>query len=67
MDAGEYWRSRYEDPEFRTLCENLWNQLQPLYEELHAYVRHMLIQQYPGHEGDFPTEGHIPAHLLGNN
>ena len=36
---------------------------QPLYEQLHAYVRHRLYETY-GEIVD--PEGPIPAHLLGN-
>ena len=41
----------------------LFDELKPLYEQLHAFVRRRLKQQY----GDsvFPASGHIPAHLLG--
>merc|ERR1712226_215972 len=63
-DNGDNWRSWYEDESFREACETLWQQLRPLYEQLHAYVLRKLKQQYP--EGTFPSEGHIPAHLLGN-
>src|SRR6202043_787289 len=44
--------------------ERTWNQLEPLYKELHAYVRFKLIQKY-GAAADRP-DGMIPAHLLGN-
>jgi len=63
-DNGEYWRSWYEDSAFREDCERLWNEVSPLYQQLHAYIRRKLQQRYP--TGTFPTEGHIPAHLLGN-
>ena len=41
----------------------LFEELKPFYEQLHAFVRRRLKQQY----GDsvFPASGHIPAHLLG--
>lgn len=38
-------------------------QLKPLYQELHTYVRKQLRKQY-GTEL-FPVSGQIPAHLLG--
>lgn len=45
------------------LCKNLYYQIQPLYQQLHAYVRHKLFVFYgPNHVS--PT-GPIPAHLLG--
>jgi len=62
-DNGAYWRSWYESDTFRQECEQLWNEVRPLYEQLHAYVRRKLQERYP--DGTFPAEGHIPAHLLG--
>ena len=65
-DTGALWRSRYDmsDQQFSIELERTWQQLQPLYEELHAYVRFKLIQKY-GAAAD-RTDGMIPAHLLGN-
>ena len=43
--------------------ENILDQMQPFYEQLHGYVRHKLWQQY----GEIvPKDGPIPMHLLGN-
>jgi peptidyl-dipeptidase A len=65
-DMGAMWRSNYDmTPEqFSTELERLWNQVRPLYESLHAYVRSRMIKQY----GDQATtrEGLIRADLLGN-
>jgi len=64
-DNGEYWRSWYESGDmFPEICEALWLELKPLYVELHAYVLRKLKEKFPA--GEFPAEGHIPAHLLGN-
>ncbi|ESO05113.1 hypothetical protein HELRODRAFT_111546 [Helobdella robusta] len=63
-DNGDYWRSWYESPTFRKDCEDLWLEIKPFYEQLHAYVRRKLQQKYP--KLSFPKDGHIPAHLLGN-
>ncbi|XP_061182126.1 angiotensin-converting enzyme-like [Saccostrea echinata] len=62
-DTGEYWRSWYETPTFEQDVRNLFEELEPLYIELHAYVRKRLKQKY-GKEL-FPESGHIPAHLFG--
>lgn len=64
-DIGAYWRSRYESPTFQQDLENLLGQLQPLYENLHAYVRRKLKEVYDSDKDKFPKSGHIPAHLLG--
>jgi peptidyl-dipeptidase A len=65
-DTGALWRSQYDmTPEqFQAEIERLWTQVEPLYRELHTYVRHKLIQKY-GDAARRP-DGMIPAHLLGN-
>uniref|UniRef100_T1E6J3 Angiotensin-converting enzyme n=1 Tax=Crotalus horridus TaxID=35024 RepID=T1E6J3_CROHD len=63
-DNGAYWRSLYETPTFETDLENIWYQLQPLYFNLHAYVRRALYKKYG--EKRINLKGPIPAHLLGN-
>ncbi|KAK3605969.1 hypothetical protein CHS0354_019648 [Potamilus streckersoni] len=64
QDTGEYWRSSYESETFQTDIERLLQQLQPLYQNLHTYVRRELMAIYGNDK--FPASGHIPAHLLGN-
>jgi peptidyl-dipeptidase A len=64
-DTGAMWRSKYDMPPdaFTKELDRLWDQVRPLYLELHAYVRMKLRQKY----GDVvPANGPIPAHLLGN-
>src|SRR5690606_30055780 len=65
-DVGELWRSGYDmDPEaLRAEVERLWEQVKPLYEELHCYVRARLQKVYG--EDRIPSDGPIPAHVLGN-
>jgi peptidyl-dipeptidase A len=65
-DAGALWRSNYDMPpdELTKETDRLWEQLRPLYESLHAYVRGQLRKKY-GSE-IVPARGPIPAHLLGN-
>jgi peptidyl-dipeptidase A len=65
-DAGALWRSNYDmaPDEFAKELDRLWEQLRPLYLSLHAYVRGQLAKKY-GKEV-VPTNGPIPAHLLGN-
>lgn len=62
-DYGDYWRSHYDSPTFEEDLEDLLVQLQPLYQNLHTYVRSKLRKLYG--EEKFPASGHIPAHLLG--
>jgi peptidyl-dipeptidase A len=65
-DAGALWRSNYDMPpdQLAKEADRLWEQLKPLYESLHAYVRGQLRKKY-GNE-IVPAHGPIPAHLLGN-
>ncbi len=65
-DAGALWRSAYDmtAEEFEQEAERLWQQVNPLYESLHCYVRDKLAEQYGA---DKVAAGQpIPAHLLGN-
>ena len=62
-DTGAYWRSWYEVDDFQEQLENLYNQLKPLYNNLHAYVRKKLREQYG--QDKISATGPIPAHLLG--
>lgn len=64
-DTGAYWRSWYDSPTFTEDLERLYQQLEPLYLNLHAYVRRALHRRY----GDryINLRGPIPAHLLGKS
>jgi peptidyl-dipeptidase A len=64
---GALWRSNYDMPPdaFTAETERLWQQVKPLYESLHAYVRTRLRQTY-GAAAVPAANGPIPAHLLGN-
>lgn len=64
-DTGAMWRLKYDMPaeDFTREVDRLWQQVQPLYLSLHAFVRMKLRATY----GDLvPEDGPIPAHLLGN-
>ena len=65
-DTGELWRANYDmtPAQFSAELERAWTQLEPLYRELHDYVRARLIAQY-GKAAERP-DGMIPAQLLGN-
>jgi len=65
-DLGEQWRAGYDmSPEaFAAETDRLWDQVRPLYQALHCYVRARLAAFY-GKE-KVPPDGPIPAHLLGN-
>ncbi len=64
-NVGELWKSGYDmtPEEFEQETERLWQQVKPLYDALHCYVRAKLHDKY----GDkVPLDGKIPAQLLGN-
>jgi peptidyl-dipeptidase A len=65
-NTGELWRANYDmtPAEFSAELDRAWTQLEPLYRELHTYVRNRLIAKY-GKAADRP-DGLIPAQLLGN-
>uniref|UniRef100_A0A7N8WUW1 Angiotensin-converting enzyme n=1 Tax=Mastacembelus armatus TaxID=205130 RepID=A0A7N8WUW1_9TELE len=63
-DNGAFWRSLYETPTFEEDLEMLWTELEPLYKNLHAYVRRALYNKYGSNY--INLKGPIPAHLLGN-
>ncbi|XP_072156019.1 angiotensin-converting enzyme isoform X2 [Bemisia tabaci] len=63
-DTAEYWLWSYEDPHFQEEIAHLWQQLKPLYLQIHAYVRRKLREKYG--ENIVPRKRPIPAHLLGN-
>ena len=58
------WRESYEDENFVENVDKMWSQVEPLYNELHTYVRRKLQKMY-GNNMD-KKEDLIPAHLLGN-
>jgi len=65
-DMGALWRSGYDmTPEaFEADIERLWQDVKPLYDDLHCYARKKLRTQYG--KDKIPEKAPIPAHLLGN-
>lgn len=65
-DVGELWLSRYDMPAADVVVEvdRLWGQVEPLYKDLHCYVRRQLSARYG--PSVVPATGPMPAHLLGN-
>ncbi len=65
-DAGAMWRAGYDMPpdSFVAVVDRLWEQVRPLYLQLHAYVRGRLVARY-GPSRVAPN-GMLPVHLLGN-
>jgi peptidyl-dipeptidase A len=65
-DTGAMWRSKYDmaPDQFAALTERLWNEVRPLYEEIHCFARAGLNRHYG--DGVQPASGPIRADLLGN-
>ncbi|XP_069730781.1 angiotensin-converting enzyme 2 [Phaenicophaeus curvirostris] len=73
-DYGDYWRANYEaeyPEEYKYSRDQLiedvektFEQIKPLYQQLHAYVRHRLEQVYGPKL--ISSTGCLPAHLLGD-
>jgi peptidyl-dipeptidase A len=65
-DVGAMWRSRYDmtPQQFAQELERVWEQVRPLYDSLHTYVRRRLSEHYGATV--VPPDGPIPAHMLGN-
>lgn len=65
-DAGAMWRAGYDMPpdSFVAVVDKLWQEVRPLYLQLHAYVRRRLVTRYGA--ALVPPSGMLPVHLLGN-
>ena len=65
-DLSAVWKAGYDmTPEaFEKDTDRLWEQVRPLYEQLHCYVRGKLRDKYGAEL--VPDKAPIPAHLLGN-
>ncbi|XP_063619169.1 angiotensin-converting enzyme [Cydia splendana] len=63
-DASAYWMFPYESQNMRQEVDEVWEQIKPLYEVLHAYVRRRLREAY-GPER-ISRSAPIPAHILGD-
>jgi len=62
-NAAEYWLFPYESPTFRYELEGVWEQVRPLYELMHAYVRRKLRDLYGPDK--LSRKAPLPAHVLG--
>jgi peptidyl-dipeptidase A len=65
-DVGKLWRSFYDMPpeRFEAEMDRLWQQVKPLYDELHCYVRGKLRKHYG--KDKVPEKSPIPAQILGD-
>ncbi|EEB18603.1 Angiotensin-converting enzyme, putative [Pediculus humanus corporis] len=63
-DAEEMWNFPYDSPNFEQEIEEVWSQIRPLYEQLHAYVRRKLRDLYGPEK--ISNRAPLPSHILGN-
>jgi peptidyl-dipeptidase A len=65
-DMGEIWKGHYDmsSAEFAAEMERLFQEVNPLYQDLHCYVRAKLRKKYGA--AKLGPKAPIPAHLLGN-
>jgi peptidyl-dipeptidase A len=65
-DTGAMWRSRYDmsPDEFAAMTDRLWNEVKPLYDQLHCYTRDKLSKKHGA--AIQPASGPIRSDLLGN-
>ena len=65
-DMGALWRSGYDmtPADFEADLERLWQDVKPLYDDLHCFARKKLRTKYG--KDKIPEKAPIPAHLLGN-
>lgn len=69
-EVGLEWREpyaelayNYSDRDFMRDVKGILQEMTPLYQQLHAYMRRKLSSKYP--EAKIKPTGPIPAHLLG--
>ncbi|XP_037038829.1 angiotensin-converting enzyme isoform X2 [Bradysia coprophila] len=62
--AADYWTFPFESPDFRRDAENVWLEILPLYELIHAYVRRKLREFYGPDR--INKNAPLPDHVLGN-
>ena len=63
-DYGDQWRQKYETTQLESIVKNLYQQVEPLYKQLHAYIRRQLYRTYGAQH--INLTGPLPAHLLGD-
>ncbi|CAG9809927.1 unnamed protein product [Chironomus riparius] len=63
-NAAEYWSAPFDTPDLRYEMENVWQEILPLYELIHAYVRRKLREYYGPDK--INRNAPLPAHILGN-
>ena len=65
-DASELWLENYlmDDKDFQSDLEDIYQQMKPIYEKLHGYVRYK-YRDYWGKD-KIGEKDPLPAHIFGN-
>ncbi|KAK9881011.1 hypothetical protein WA026_014354 [Henosepilachna vigintioctopunctata] len=63
-NTAEYWNFPFESSTLNDDLEDAWQEVKPLYELLHAYVRRRLRDYYGPDK--ISRQAPLPAHILGN-
>ncbi|KAL3276702.1 hypothetical protein HHI36_012072 [Cryptolaemus montrouzieri] len=63
-NTAEYWNFPFESSTLNEDLEDAWEEIKPLYELLHAYVRRRLRDYYGPDK--ISRQAPLPAHILGN-
>ena len=64
-DLSENWLEDYEDKNFEAKMDKLFEEIQPLYLELHKYVKRKLDEKYGSKYSLSHDKNLIQHHLLG--
>ncbi|TRY62716.1 hypothetical protein TCAL_12900 [Tigriopus californicus] len=69
-DASVLWLQAYTndlgpDADFKADIEAIWQQMKPLYEKVHAYIRYKYMEFW-GNDYNMAADEPIPAHISGN-
>lgn len=66
-DLSEEWMEDFETTNFESIMDDLFNEIKPLYQQLHAYTRRKLNEFYKkSFDANKFNSKLIQAHLLGN-
>ncbi|XP_044757835.1 angiotensin-converting enzyme-like [Coccinella septempunctata] len=63
-DTADYWNFPFESSNLHEELEDVWQEVKPLYEQLHTYVRRRLREYYGSEK--ISRQAPLPAHILGN-
>ena len=61
-DFSQIWMEDFKTDDFESIYDKLFEQIKPMYQQLHAYVRRKLRNFYGN---DKVNSKYIPAHLTG--